>query len=124
MGLRTRVFPKTNMIRLNIAPLSVNKAWQGRRFKTDAYNKYERDVLLMLPMIKLPPSPFKVTIGYGFSNKGSDIDNPTKLVFDILQKKYKFNDSAIYELVLTKNIVKKGNEYFEFKIETQKSGTQ
>ena len=46
----------------------------------------------MLPKIDLPPAPYVVEIEYGFSNKAADIDNPTKLVQDLLQKKYNFND--------------------------------
>ena len=104
------------MIEIKIKPLSVNEAWAGKRFKTPAYKKYENDVLLLLPKIKLPDAPFSMLIQYGFSSKGSDIDNPTKLILDILQKKYGFNDSCIYELTLMKAIVPKGKEYFRFKI--------
>jgi len=43
------------MIRLNIKPLSVNQAWQGRRFKTHKYHVFERAVLLMLPNITIKP---------------------------------------------------------------------
>jgi Holliday junction resolvase RusA-like endonuclease len=106
------------MLKINIKPLSVNKAWVGRRFKTPDYTKYERAVLLMLPKIKLPIAPYKLTIEYGFSNAASDIDNPNKLIIDIMQKKWKFDDKEIYELNTKKKIVKKGQEYFSFKIET------
>jgi Holliday junction resolvase RusA-like endonuclease len=53
-----------------------------------------------------------------FSNKASDIDNPIKLISDILQKRYGINDKDIYELVVKKVIVAKGREYFEFNIES------
>ena len=59
----------------------------------------------------------KIDIDYDFSNTLSDIDNPTKLILDILQKRYGFNDKMIYELNLKKEIVKKGKEYFSFCIE-------
>ena len=104
--------------KVNIAPLSVNKAWVGRRFKTPEYTKYETKVLKLLNAGKLPIAPYKLTIEYGFSNKASDIDNPIKLVIDILQKKYKFNDKEIYKLDLVKKIVTKGSEYFEFELTT------
>ena len=103
---------------IKIKPLSVNKAWVGRRFKTPEYTKYERALLLMLPKIKLPSPPYKLTIEYGFSNAASDIDNPNKLIIDIMQKKWKFDDKLIYELNTIKKIVKKGKEYFSFKIES------
>lgn len=117
-GFFKNIKPQDKMIIINIKPLSVNAAWTGSRFKTDAYKKYERDVLLLLPRMDLPAPPYKITIQYGFSSKGSDIDNPTKMILDILQKKYLFNDSQIYDLHLLKNIVEKGREYVKINIET------
>lgn len=104
-------------IKINLKPLSVNNAWQGKRFKTPEYNKFERDYLLMMPNMHIPEEKLKIDIEYGFSNTLSDIDNPTKLILDILQKRYGFNDKMIYELNLKKEIVKKGKEYFSFCIE-------
>jgi len=43
----------------------------------------------------------------------SDIDNPTKLVLDILQKQYGVNDRDIVHLVLHKKKVAKGKEFIE-----------
>ncbi len=106
------------MHHLYIKPLSVNEAWKGIRYKTDKYKRYENNVLLLLPKIKLPEPPYKVYITYGFSSKGSDIDNPTKMFLDILQKKYKFNDSQIWELILKKVVVPKKSEFVKFSIET------
>ena len=75
-------------------------------------------MLLILPKLKLKfKGDLKVTICYGFSNKLSDIDNPTKLVLDILCKKYGFDDRQIYELNQTKQIVKKGNDFISIDID-------
>ena len=104
-------------MRLDIKPLSVNEAWQGRRFKTPAYKRYERDVLMLLKPFKVPDGDLAITIKYGFSNKASDVDNPTKLIVDILQKKYGFNDSRVTRMTLTKEKVSKGNEFICFEIE-------
>ena len=102
-----------------LKPLSVNEAWQGRRFKTDEYIAYEKAVIKAMQTKKLNVKPpFAVMIEYGFSNSASDIDNPTKLVLDILQKKYKFNDKDIYRLTLIKTMISKGKEYFRFRIQT------
>jgi Holliday junction resolvase RusA-like endonuclease len=105
------------MIKLNIKPLSVNQAWQGRRFKTKEYKQFEKDMLLMLPKKRFNP-PFKVAFVFGFSNSLCDIDNPLKLTIDVLQKKYGINDRDILELSVKKEIVKKGNEFIKFSIET------
>jgi Holliday junction resolvase RusA-like endonuclease len=100
-------------IRLQIKPLSVNEVWQGKRYKTPKYKRYEKAVILMLPTIQIPNEKLKIEINYGFSSKLSDVDNPTKPLLDILQKKYKFNDNQIYQLNLSKKIVNKGMEYID-----------
>jgi len=105
-------------MRIDIKPLSVNQAWQGKRFKTPAYKRYERDVLLMLKPMAIPDGDLAIEITYGFSNRQSDVDNPTKLIVDILQKKYGFNDSRVTRLNLIKQQVKKGYEYIDFQIRT------
>jgi len=105
------------MIEIKTKPLSVNQAWQGRRFKTEAYKNYEVGVLWMLPKIKIVEPPFKISYEFGFSSRGSDIDNPVKCFQDILVKKYGFKDQDIYELNVVKKIVKKGDEYIKFQIE-------
>lgn len=102
---------------INIKPLSVNEAWQGRRYKTHKYKSYEKELSLLLPNIKVnKDSRLKIKFEFGFSNVLSDLDNPVKLIQDVMQKKYKFNDSKVFELNLKKVVVKKGNEYIKFKI--------
>lgn len=105
-------------VKLDIKPLSVNEAWQGRRFKTDEYKRYERNILLMLPILSVPTPPYRLSFTFGFSNSLSDIDNPVKLITDILQKKYKINDKDIYQLSVQKTIVKKGKEFIELEIKS------
>ena len=106
------------MIKLNIKPLSVNQAWKGRRFKTDKYKAFQTLMLHSLPKLKDKPlGALKVTLHYGFSNKLSDIDNPCKMILDCMVKKYGFDDRQIFELIQTKEIVKKGDDFIQFKIE-------
>jgi len=101
---------------IKIKPLSVNQAWQGRRFKTPDYKRYEEEFLLKLTSGPVPDGMLAVWVELGFSNKASDIDNPIKPLLDILQKKYGFNDSEIYSLIVEKRIVMKGEEYIRFRI--------
>lgn len=103
-------------MKINIKPLSVNQCWKGRRFKTDIYHRYERDLLLLLPKLTIPEGNLSLKITCGFSNKGSDADNFLKPFIDILQKKYGFNDNRLYHLDITKTIVKKHHEYIDFTI--------
>jgi Holliday junction resolvase RusA-like endonuclease len=103
------------IINLKVKPLSVNEAWKGSRYKTDKYRNYEKKVLSMLPNIEI--KEFKqLKITYGFSNMMSDIDNPTKLVLDIMQKKYGVNDRDLIYLVLHKEKVSKGSEFIEIEM--------
>tara|TARA_R110000851_G_scaffold225021_1_gene377845 strand:- start:143 stop:466 length:324 start_codon:yes stop_codon:yes gene_type:complete len=104
------------MHKLNIKALSVNQAWKGKRFKTDAYKAYERSILIMLPKLSIPQGKLCVSLSFGLSSKNADVDNPVKCFIDCLQKKYGFNDRNIYELSVTKTDVKKGNEFIDFEI--------
>lgn len=106
------------MRKLNIKPLSVNECWQGKRFKTKEYLQYEMDLFLMLPNIKVPAPPYKLSIEFGFSNMASDIDNPVKPFQDILQKKYGINDKNILELNINKTKTEKGSEFIKFSIKS------
>ena len=104
-------------IKLLIKPLSINEAFKGKRFRTPKYNNYETKMLLMLPksMGKIPDQ-IEINITFGFSNKASDIDNGVKPFLDILQKKYRFNDSQIYRLNIHKVLTDKGLDFIEFEI--------
>ena len=104
------------MIKIDIKPMSVNKAWRGRRFKTPEYRKYETDCLYLLPKIDIGEPPYMIWLEFGFSNMASDIDNPVKPFLDILQKKYGFNDKDVTEMHLKKVKVKKSMEYIKCSI--------
>lgn len=105
-------------IKINIKPLSVNEAFQGRRFRTDLYNDFIRKMNSLLPKDLIIPNEknIKIAIQFGFSSRASDIDNCCKSFLDCLVKKYKVDDRNIYEMHVFKDIVKKGDEYIRFKI--------
>ena len=106
---------------IKIKPLSVNDAWKGKRFKTDGYKKYERDLLLMLPpKLVIPDGELSIYLEWGFSSAASDWDNPIKPFQDILQKKYGFNDNRVFEARVKKKKVKKGSEYIIFNIKGER----
>lgn len=110
------------MVKIDLKPLSVNECWRGRRQKTIKYLKYQNDLFFLLPNnFKLPYPPFEVKYKFGFSSKASDLDNPVKPLQDILSKKYKFDDKLIHKIVITREQVKKGNEYLKFEIKTYKN---
>ena len=103
-------------MRLDIKPLSVNEAWQGRRVKTKKYRDYEKAILLMLRPMTIPDGKLELYLKWGFSSAGSDWDNPIKPFQDCLQKKLLFNDNRVFRAVTEKVIVKKGFEFVEFEI--------
>lgn len=98
---------------IKIKPLSVNEAWQGRKNKTKKYDDYEELLINNLLPNNYLLNYNSLNIEFGFSSRASDLDNPLKPLIDILQKKYNFNDNKIYELEVTKEIVKKGEEYIK-----------
>ena len=102
---------------LRIKPLSVNQAWQGKRFKTPKYKNWRTEICYLLPELDVPNVKLSLYIKFGFSSKASDIDNPLKTFIDALQFKYKFDDKMIYKLEVHKEIVKKGQEFISFNIQ-------
>jgi len=105
-----------NAIQIHIKPLSVNDAWQGKRFKTPAYKAYEQELLLRLPNYEVPAEgDLEVLYEFGL-NTLADWDNPVKPLQDVLQKKYGFDDRRIMRASVIKNVVKKGDGYINFSI--------
>lgn len=99
-------------IEKKIKLLSVNQAWQGRRFKTKNYDAYENTLLYTLPNEKINIASYYIIFIFNFSNKLSDWDNPIKPLQDVLQKKYGFNDRDITIALTYKKIVPKKDEGF------------
>ncbi|MEE9532717.1 MAG: hypothetical protein V3W52_17195 [Syntrophobacteria bacterium] len=103
-------------MRVDIKPLSVNRAWQGRRYKTPEYNRYIADLMVILRPYNVPEGELSLTLTFGFSNKASDFDNPVKPFVDCLQKRYGFNDRMIKRCLIQVEHVKKGEEFIEWDI--------
>jgi Holliday junction resolvase RusA-like endonuclease len=101
---------------VDIKPLSVNKAWQGKRYKSKYYSIYEKELFYKLESFRIPNVKIGITFIVGYSNVLSDIDNFLKPFIDVMQKKYDINDKNIYELNIKKEIVKKGCEFVDFQI--------
>jgi len=105
------------MKRIKLKPLSVNDAWRGRRFKTEKYKQYGKDLMFLLPKrVKIPEGRLYVFYKFGLSSKNADGDNCIKQFQDIITKRYGFNDKRIYAWGVLKVDVKKGDEFIEFDI--------
>lgn len=104
------------MPKIFVKPLTVNRAWQGKRFRTSMYDAYTTECLLKLPDIVLPEPPYEVHYVFGLSTSLADWDNPIKPFQDILQKRYGFNDKDIFRAVVEKVKTHKGAEFVYFDI--------
>ena len=87
-------------------PLSVNKAWQGRRFKTDDYKSYEKIAHLLLPKCDMVRGFVEIWYEFGLPPRSygiSDVGNLEKCLSDIVvQKKYIEDDRKIVAMHLRK----------------------
>ena len=83
------ISPTTNLL-IPIKPLSVNKAWKGRRFRSKEYDEYEADCFRLIMLIKgRAKVEGDVEIHYKFylTQFGKmDCSNLIKLLEDILVK--------------------------------------
>lgn len=91
---------KTTEVIIDIKPLSANKIWQGRRYKTYEYQKYEKKFLSLLPEKEQIDGKVGINLTFFLHYpQRCDIDNFFKAVLDILQKrKYIKDDRNIYYL--------------------------
>ena len=115
------------MNEIPVKPLSVNKAWQGKRYRTDSYKTFVAKVLYHLKRLnpKKPPAGKKMAhYIWGFSSDASDTDNPTKPFQDALCSYFfgkKGDDKDIEFIILEKDKVRKGDEYIGFCIKSKKN---
>ena len=100
-------------ITVPVKSLSINQAFQGRRFKSSKYVDFCRDVCKVLPFAKKTIKG-ECMIDYTFyeSNyKMSDVDNRIKTMQDMLVNlNYIADDKQIIELRARKKQCKKGEE--------------
>lgn len=105
---------------VKIKPISVNAAWQGRRFKSDEYKQYESDFNKVVPRAKTKAFEGRLEIEFRFhlSNHGNcDYDNYIKCTQDLLVKKgYMKDDRYIYKATIYKIPCKAGEDHFEVNI--------
>lgn len=105
------------MVTIKIKPLSVNKAYRGRRFASSDLKDFKMELLWQLPKkFKVPQGKLSVKYIFGCSSKGSDGDNLIKAFQDCLAEIYGFNDNKIYKWIVEKVDVKKGEEFISFEI--------
>lgn len=106
------------MNQVDIKPMSVNQAWQGRRFKTPKYKAWREQISFMLPpVVEIPEGRMMLMVTFGVSSKLADMDNMLKPFIDALQDKYGFNDRQIYVGLVGKVDVPKGKEFIKWELQ-------
>lgn len=107
---------------LKVSPLSNNKAWKGKHFKTRDYKDFEIDVCKTLPFSKDDPIDGEVFVHYVYHIKtygNSDTGNMEKTLTDMLVKRNYLKDDryirAIYQR--KERVSEKKDEYIEIRIE-------
>lgn len=102
-------------LQIPIKALSVNNAFQGRRFKSPAHRAFENDVCKLIPFGDYPKNctdPVYVVYIFSVHNYGlQDVGNMEKPITDILVSRGYFNDDRyIKALFLAKERCEKGQE--------------
>jgi hypothetical protein len=111
------------MIKLDIKPFSVNRAWIGRQRPTPEFKRYKRDLPKLLPKnLQLPPGDLVLLIKFYFSSKLSDYENCLKITQDCITQFYGTDDRHIFMGIIEKEHVKKGDDSIEFEFLSYKKG--
>lgn len=100
-------------LKLLAKPLSVNKCWQGRRFKSTLYKDYEKEIYYLLPKTKILGKEYEIHYTFYLKNYGlSDIDNLIKPLQDLIVKKGIIPDDRKIVFMSAKKVRSKVNKIF------------
>lgn len=91
-------------LKIDIKPISINYAFQGRRFKTKKCKEYEASLWYRLPKKPMITGDVEVFFDFFLVNyKKTDISNLVKVTEDIIvKKKYIEDDRKIVKMHLSK----------------------
>jgi Holliday junction resolvase RusA-like endonuclease len=109
-------------LKLDMGPLSNNKAWKGRHFKTREYKQFESDIIKILPPSREVRSKSEVFVHYVYHLKSyglSDTANMEKTLTDMLVKRgYLLDDRYIRAIYQRKERLGEGErEWINIQIE-------
>lgn len=92
-------------LKVNIKPISVNAAFQGKRFKTKACKAYEQALWFSLPRRGTVSGEVEVWFDFFLVNYArTDISNLVKITEDIIvKKKFIEDDRKVVKMHLTKH---------------------
>lgn len=105
------------MIKIPLKPVSVNAAWQGRRFKTQLYKDFEQEMLAIMPrnLCKIPGN-YAIHLKFFLKNaRACDLSNFIKTTEDIIVKAGIVDDDRFCWHMTVEKFKSKEN-YLEFGI--------
>ena len=103
-----------------VKPLSAtNMTYRNKAIKQRQYIDYQNELRDEILGVEWPFGDDRVSfyIVAGFSNRGADLDNVIKPLFDTYQGIFEeFNDNKVYYAELHKTIVSKGAEFLYVRV--------
>lgn len=105
------------MYELGLKPLSTNKAYRGKKFRTPEHKLFKDQAHLLLKQLNLEPLEPKqefFVIYKFYISANSDWDNCVKTVQDAICDALNTDDRYISGAYVRKIKVKRGNERIEF----------
>ena len=101
------------MIEIPMKPLTTNRLWKGRRFKTNEYKRYETALVALLKRsgLEIPDGRVTFEVVAGVSGQ-YDLDNAIKSTLDVIQKyDPSFNDRDVFKIVAEKILKPRRDEF-------------
>ena len=90
---------------IKIKPVSINQAYQGRRFKNTLHKEYEKELLWKLKKGGKIEGKYRMELDFHFKTTKSDVSNYIKLLEDAIVKAGLVEDDRFcYELIARKHI--------------------
>ena len=106
------------MIEIPIKPLTANRMWKGRRFKSTEYKTFQTAMVALLNRsgLVIPDGRLTFEVEAGVSGR-FDLDNVIKSTLDTIQlHDPNFNDVDVFRIVATKILKKPRDEYLAFNL--------
>ena len=104
---------------LPLKPISTNKLYTGRRWKSAAAKQFEKDIALHLLAAcrdrTLPDGELAIHFQFGTSRR-MDVSNCVKLVEDCIARHFGIDDRRFTAQTVVRVPVKKGQEFITFRI--------
>jgi len=110
--------------KFDFKPLSANKMFYKGKQLTKEYRDWRE--LIYEDIADRSKWPFKeddrlfFDVYIGLSSKLADVDNCIKPLLDTFQYMFEFNDKYVFEVHIEKELIKKGEEYFDVTVKEYK----